>query len=106
MGPTINPSRPKAYLLGAFSQEVAHLYGEVMAMTDYNFSVVHSVDGYDGVSLTDDYSHITRSGNHLRKPEEIHFIRHHQADIFSGYTIDSARDMFINHVIHECTDAH
>src|SRR5690625_6201619 len=69
MGPTINPSRPKAYLLGAFSQEVAHLYGDVMAMTDYNFSVVHSVHGYDEVSLTDDYLHITRSGNHLRKPE-------------------------------------
>lgn len=106
MGPTINPSHPKAYLLGAFSPEVARLYGDVMAMTDYNFSVVHSVDGYDEVSLTDDYLHITRSGNHLRKPEEFQFSRHRQEDIFSGDTIDSARDIFVNVLKNECPEAH
>jgi len=106
MGPTINPSRPKAYLLGAYSREVARLYGDVMEMTDYDYSVVHSVDGYDEISLTDDYLHITRAGNHIRKPDEFAFARHKQEDIFSGETIDSAREIFLNVLKNECPAAH
>lgn len=106
MGPTINPSRPKAYLLGAYNEKVATLYSDVMKMTDYDFAVVHTLDGYDEISLTDDYLFLTREGKRLRSPEEFGFIKNRQEDLFSGDSIDSARDIFLNVLKDESPEAH
>lgn len=95
MGPTINPSKPRAILLGAYCKEVADLYADVMKLSDYQFSIVHSVDGYDEVSLTDDFLHYTRDYKKMRKPDELDFPAVRQEELFSGETIDQARDIFL-----------
>jgi len=106
MGPTINPSKPKAILLGTYCKEVADLYSDVMHLSDYQFSIVHSMDGYDEVSLTGDFLHYTRGYKKLRKPEELNFKAIRQEELFSGETIDHARDIFLAVLKNESTEAH
>ena len=48
----VNPSQPKNQLVGVFSLELARLYGYIYQQTDKRYSIIHSLDGYDEVSLT------------------------------------------------------
>lgn len=96
MGPTINPSKPKALLLGAYSEDVAKLYSEAMQLSDYQYSIVHSMDGYDEVSLTDKFLHFTRERNHIHHPEDFNFPVIRQSDLYSGDTIDHAKAIFLS----------
>lgn len=106
MGPTINPSKPGAILLGTYNREVADLYAEVMDLSDYRFSIVHSLDGYDEISLTGPFLHYTRDYKKTREPEELDFPCVRQEDLFSGETIDSARDIFLSVLRNEAPSAH
>ncbi len=106
MGPTINPSKPKAILLGTYCKEVADLYAEVMELSDYQFSIVHSVDGYDEISLTDDFLHYTRDYKTLRQPGELNLPKVRQEELFSGDTLEEARDIFLAVLKNEAPQAH
>lgn len=96
MGPVINPSKPKAIMLGTYCTEVADLYAEVMEMSDYQYAIVHSLDGYDEISLTDKFLHYTREYKTVRHPQDHDFALVGQEELFSGETIDEARDLFIS----------
>src|SRR6056297_4296798 len=52
LGPMVNPSSPGNQLVGVFSLEVARLYNYIYQETDKQFTIVHSLDGYDEISLT------------------------------------------------------
>ena len=82
LGPIVNPSRPKKQIIGVYSLELARLYNEVLKSGDQSYALIHSLDGYDEVSLTGDVNVLTREedknyspgdlGLELVKPEEIH----------------------------------
>ncbi|GAA5220640.1 anthranilate phosphoribosyltransferase [Membranihabitans marinus] len=105
MGPTINPSQPSAYLLGAYSKTVASLYAEVMEKAGYGFTVVHNIDGYDEVSLTDGFLKINAQGQEILFPTDIGFQQIGQEDLYSGDTIDSAKTIFLNVLENKSTSA-
>jgi anthranilate phosphoribosyltransferase len=52
LGPMINPSFPKNQLVGVYNLELARKYAYLYQNTDINFTILHSLDGYDEVSLT------------------------------------------------------
>src|SRR6188768_877068 len=52
LGPMVNPSFPKNQIVGVFSLELARQYGYLYQNTDKDFVILHSLDGYDEVSLT------------------------------------------------------
>lgn len=106
MGPVINPSKPQAILLGTYCTEVADLYAEVMEMSDYQFSIVHSLDGYDEVSLTDKFLHYTREERSIRDPQDLEFSLVRQDELFSGETLEAARDIFLAVLKNESPESH
>jgi anthranilate phosphoribosyltransferase len=60
LGPMVNPSSPQNQLVGVLiwnSLEYAYLYQN----TDVNVTILHSLDGYDEVSLTGPTKIITSS---------------------------------------------
>ncbi len=105
MGPVINPSNPKAILLGTYCTEVADLYADVMEMSEYDFSIVHSLDGFDEVSLTDKFLHYTRQYRSVRSPEELEFQLVRQDELFSGETLDEAKAIFLSVLKNESPDS-
>ncbi len=52
LGPMINPAFPQYQLIGVYSPQVQDLYGQVYREQGNQCLIVHSLDGYDEISLT------------------------------------------------------
>ncbi len=105
IGPLVNPSFPKNQLLGVYSLEVLRLYQYLYQNTDKNYSIIHSLDGYDEISLTGDFKVVTNKGEQLISPEELGFDRIKQEDIFGGDTVPEAAKIFTDILSGKGTEA-
>ena len=68
LGPMVNPAAPTNQMVGVFNLELARLYGYLYQNTDKNFLIVHSLDGYDEISLTGDFKYISNEGEAIGTP--------------------------------------
>ncbi|MBL4594867.1 MAG: anthranilate phosphoribosyltransferase [Flavobacteriales bacterium] len=96
LGPLVNPSFPKNQLVGVFNLEIARIYNYLLQNSDKNYTILHSLDGYDEISLTGNFKAISNKGETLLTPEIIGFKTQNQEDIFGGETIQEAAKIFID----------
>src|SRR5258708_6078267 len=54
LGPMVNPAFPKFQLVGVYNLEMARVYNYLLQQTEGRFTIIHSLDGYDEISLTGD----------------------------------------------------
>ena len=94
LGPMVNPSFPQNQLVGVFNLELARLYNYIYQLTDKNYAILHSLDGYDEVSLTGSFKAIFRQGERLMTPADLHMKQIKQEDIFGGNTVAEAARIF------------
>lgn len=52
MGPLINPSQPKHQVWGIYNLEKLRLYNYIAQKIGINYTLIHTIDGYDEISLT------------------------------------------------------
>ncbi|MES2574380.1 MAG: anthranilate phosphoribosyltransferase [Bacteroidota bacterium] len=105
LGPMINPSFPKNQLVGVFNLELARMYAYLYQNTDINFTILHSLDGYDEVSLTCPTKTITKSLEGVIKPEDFGVRTLLQNEIEGGKTIEESAEMFMNIISGKGTEA-
>ena len=55
LGPLVNPSHPKAQLLGVANLDQMRLYAQVYQRLGIDYGIINSIDGYDEISLTGDF---------------------------------------------------
>ncbi|PCI97199.1 MAG: anthranilate phosphoribosyltransferase [Flavobacteriales bacterium] len=103
LGPLVNPSNPQNQLVGVFNLEIARIYNYLLQSSDKKYTILHSLDGYDEISLTGNFKAISNNGETLLSPENIGFKTQKQEDIFGGETIKDAAKIFINVLNNECT---
>ncbi|GJM28197.1 MAG: anthranilate phosphoribosyltransferase [Cyclobacteriaceae bacterium] len=96
LGPMVNPSQPKNQLVGVFSLELARIYGYIYQQTDKQYSVVHSMDGYDEVSLTGPFKWISNNQESLVHPADIGMSLLQPEQLAGGATIKESADIFWN----------
>ena len=96
LGPLVNPSFPKIQLLGVFNLEMFRMYGYLYQNTDVNFTILHSLDGYDEVSLTGPTKILTSTTEGMLNPVDFGVRHLKQSEIEGGKTIEESADMFIN----------
>lgn len=96
LGPMVNPSFPKNQLVGVFNLELARMYAYLYQNTDVNFTILHSLDGYDEISLTGPTKIITSDMEGMLKPEDFNVRLLSQREIEGGRTIEESADMFVN----------
>ncbi|MFO8000645.1 MAG: anthranilate phosphoribosyltransferase, partial [Marinilabilia sp.] len=77
-----------------FSLELARIYQYIYQETNKNFSIVHNIDGYDEVSLTDAFKMISNKGEKLLTPEELGFPDNKPEDIHGGNTVEESAGIF------------
>ncbi|MFY7651975.1 MAG: anthranilate phosphoribosyltransferase, partial [Chitinophagaceae bacterium] len=94
LGPTVNPSSPKYQLIGVYNLEMARIYNYLLQQTQQHFSIIHSLDGYDEISLTNDTKVITNKGEQLMTPEQLGKRMVVPEDIYGGNTVEEAAKMF------------
>jgi anthranilate phosphoribosyltransferase len=105
LGPMVNPSFPKNQLVGVYNLELARMYAYLYQNTDINFTILHSLDGYDEVSLTCPTKTITDKMEGILKPEDFGVRQLLQSEIEGGKTIEESAQMFTNIISGQGTEA-
>lgn len=75
LGPLLNPARPRYRFAGVSGPSILRHYRYFLESTDTCYSVVHSRDGYDEISLTAPFDVVTDQGIETLAPEDIGFTR-------------------------------
>ena len=96
LGPLVNPAFPKYQVTGVFNLELARLYNYLLQQTEKQFIILHSLDGYDEISLTGPFKMISKSREQIMEPRSIGFVNLTQQDLYGGETIKESADIFMN----------
>jgi len=105
LGPMVNPSFPQNQMVGVYNLEVARLYAYLYQKSNKNFAIIHSLDGYDEVSLTGDFKRISNQSDEILPPEYFGFHKIDADAITGGGTIEKAAKVFINVLENKGTEA-
>jgi anthranilate phosphoribosyltransferase len=95
LGPMVNPSHPRFQLVGVFSLEMARIYNYLLQQTERPFTIIHSLDGYDEISLTNDTKVITNQGERIMTPEQLGKRMVEPKDIQGGSTVEESAKIFL-----------
>jgi anthranilate phosphoribosyltransferase len=96
LGPMVNPASPKYQLVGVYNLEMARVYNYFLQLSGNPFTIIHSLDGYDEVSLTNDTKVITEKGESIRTPEYLGKRMVEAKDISGGNSVEEAAKIFRN----------
>lgn len=96
LGPMVNPAFPSRQLVGVFSLELARQYGYLYQQTSKDFLIMHSLDGYDEVSLTGPVKFFSNDGEDVLEPADFGFSSVDHQDIRGGSTIEASARIFLD----------
>ena len=96
LGPLVNPSFPKNQIVGVFNLELARLYSYLFQKTNKNYAIIHSLDGYDEISLTGNVKIITRNEENIFSPQDLSLQKLNSKSINGGETIKESAKIFMN----------
>jgi anthranilate phosphoribosyltransferase len=91
----VNPSNPAYQMVGVYNLEIARIYNYLLQGQDRQFSIVHSLDGYDEISLTSDVKLITAAGEKIFTPAQLGGMQVDGKEIWGGETVAEAASIFM-----------
>jgi len=94
LGPMVNPAFPQNQLVGVFNLELARMYAYLYQNTNTNFTILHSLDGYDEISLTGPTKTISNHMEGMLNPEDFGVSLLSQTEIEGGKTIEESAEIF------------
>jgi anthranilate phosphoribosyltransferase len=94
LGPMVNPANPAYQLVGVYNLEMARIYNYLLQQTGKPFTIIHSLDGYDEISLTNDTKVITKAGEKIMTPEQLGKRTVTPEDIYGGNSVEEAAKIF------------
>jgi len=94
LGPMVNPAKPKYQLVGVYNLEMARIYNYLLQQSDNPFTIIHGLDGFDEISLTNDTKVITQNGEQILTPTEFGKRKVCINDIAGGETVEDAAAIF------------
>ncbi len=95
LGPVVSPCFPKYQLIGVYNLEMARIYNYLLQQTSSNYTIIHSLDGYDEISLTSDVKVINLEGEHIFSAEQLGKRTVSPIDIYGGHTVEEAAKIFL-----------
>ena len=104
LGPLINPARPRYQLFGTYDREVSRIYDYILqAEPEREYLIVHALDGYDEVSLTEGVSARGRRNQSILYPEHFHLPRLDPSFLYGGETAAEGKAIFLGVLEGNCT---
>ncbi len=94
LGPMVNPSFPKNQTVGVFSLELARMYAYLYQNTEVNYTILHSLDGYDEISLTGQTKIIAKKSESMISPKDFRLQAISPDEIQGGNTTETAARLF------------
>lgn len=105
LGPLVNPAMPAYQLLGVYNLPLLRLYNYTYQESGTRFAVVHSLDGYDEISLTADFKVAMPEKEKIYSPELLGFKRCQEVDLDGGSTPEEAARIFDAVLENKATEA-
>ena len=105
MGPLVNPAQPTHKYIGVYNKSVARLYNYFLQSLDGKYQIVHSVDGYDEISLTDDVLIYSNRSESIISKDALPYPVLKASEIYAGNTIKDAAEIFISVLKNQATVA-
>jgi anthranilate phosphoribosyltransferase len=105
LGPMVNPAFPSRQLVGVFSLELARQYGYLYQNTTKKFVILHSVDGFDEVSLTGPLKVFDNGGEKMISPADLSLPSLKYDDIRGGQTVEQSAKIFMSVLEGTATEA-
>ena len=94
LGPLVNPASPDYQLVGVYNLEMARIYNYLLQQSGKAFTIIHGLDGYDEISLTNDTKVITNEGEKIMTPEQLGKRMVIAEDIYGGNSVEEAAKIF------------
>ena len=105
LGPLINPCQPAYQLLGVADLAQMRLYTNTLQQLGIGFAVVNNLDGYDEISLTDEFKVMTNRYETIYRPADLGFSLARQEELSGGNTPQEAAQIFDNVLQNRATKA-
>lgn len=96
LGPMVNPSAPDKQLVGVFSAELQRYYKYIYERSEKEYRILHSLDGYDEMSLTAPTKVIRPGSEQIVKPADLGVPTLDPDSIKGGDTVASSAKIFLN----------
>lgn len=94
LGPLVNPMMPKYQMLGVYNLKLMRLYNYIAQNEGVNCTIVHSLDGYDEISLTSPFKVASPEGEKVFTPQQLGWQQASQLDLYGGDTLQEAAAIF------------
>lgn len=96
LGPMVNPAFPKRQMVGVFSLELARMYGYLFQQQpDVKYSIIHTLDGYDEISLTSPFKVISDNREAMYDADTLGLPTLQREQIQGGGDIASSAKIFL-----------
>lgn len=95
LGPLVNPALPGIQMIGVYNLEMARIYSYLLQQSEARFMIIHSLDGYDEISLTGDTKVITNDGEKILSATYLGKRMVSPHDIYGGNSIEEAAKIFL-----------
>lgn len=105
LGPMVNPAFPKKQLIGVYSLDLARLYNYLYQQSSKPFAIIHSLDGYDEISLTGDFKYIMNGVEEIGSPKAFGYSQVKPHELHGGSTVEEAAAIFTGVLKGEGTSA-
>jgi anthranilate phosphoribosyltransferase len=97
LGPMVNPAFPKLQMVGVYSLELARMYSYLyQQQPNVKYSIIHTLDGYDEVSLTSPFKMISDNKELLLDADALGLPRLQHSQIKGGTDITTSAKIFLN----------
>jgi anthranilate phosphoribosyltransferase len=96
LGPIVNPAQPRYQLIGVYNLEMARIYNYILQGLGKDFTLIHSLDGYDEIALTTDTKVITNQGEYIMTPYQLGKKKVFSEELHGGKTVEEAASIFKN----------
>ncbi len=103
LGPMVNPALPEVQVIGVYNLEMARIYSYLLQQSSARFTIIHSLEGYDEISLTGDTKVITNEGEKILSAEYLGKRTVSPEDIYGGTTTEEAAKIFLKILKGEAT---
>jgi anthranilate phosphoribosyltransferase len=96
LGPLVNPCNVSHQFIGVNSLDTMRHYHYLLQNSGTNYSLVHSLDGYDEISLTGSFKIQSKYVEHLIHPGEINMPVLNANELGSGNSLENAAGIFVD----------
>ncbi|RZT96558.1 anthranilate phosphoribosyltransferase [Ancylomarina subtilis] len=96
LGPLVNPAQPKNQIVGVYDLELARLYQYLLQETNSNYTIIHNIDGYDEIALTDKVKLISNKREEILSPHDLGFKTLTPQELYGGQSVEEAAKLFVN----------